>query len=184
MRIISGTVKSTPTQWLSVLANIEPPHIRRQNAVLMVAEKIACNTNLSIHEYGVEKPRMKSRYLFLERVKSIKTQLRLKCNLPANGNLIKDVHSEQPGSSLPRRLSRIRTGQGRCNQLMHKWRRKEDPRCDCGAEAQTMHHIVNECGNRRFTGTLEDIHAATDEAVLWLDRLEVGNLTSTTKIIN
>jgi len=56
---------------------------------------------------------------------------------------------------------------------MHKWRLKEDPRCDCGAEAKTMHHIVSECGNRRFIGTLEDLHATTEEVVIWLDRLNV-----------
>jgi len=101
-----------------------------------------------------------------------------KCNLRINGNLVKDVHSEQPGSSLPRRLwtrlNRIRSSQGRCNQLMHKWRLKENPRCDCGAEAQTMHHIISKCGNRRFTGTLENLHAATDEGILWLVRLDVN----------
>jgi len=68
MRIISGTVKSTPTQWLPVLANIEPSHIRRQNAVLRIAEKIACNTNLPIHEYRFQNPRLK---LFLFRMKKI-----------------------------------------------------------------------------------------------------------------
>jgi hypothetical protein len=57
---------------------------------------------------------------------------------------------------------------------MYKWRLKEGPRCYRGAEAQIMHHIISECGNRRFTGTLEDLHAAMDEAVLWLDRLNVN----------
>lgn len=101
MRIISGTVKSTPMQWLPVLANIEPPHIRRQNAVLRIAKKIASNTNLPIHEYRDETPRLKLRHPFLERVKSIKAQLGLKPsrwqeewkrNLHINENLIKDLH--------------------------------------------------------------------------------------------
>jgi len=69
MHVISGTVKSTPTQWL--------------------VEKIVCSTNLPIHEYGVEKPRLKSRHPFLERVKSINAQLHLKpFNGKKNGNAI------------------------------------------------------------------------------------------------
>ena len=35
MRIITGTIKpSTPTQWLPVLSNIAPPHLRRLQALL------------------------------------------------------------------------------------------------------------------------------------------------------
>lgn len=33
MRIVTGTIKSTPLHWLPVLSNIVPPHIRRQVAV-------------------------------------------------------------------------------------------------------------------------------------------------------
>lgn len=62
MLIILGTVKSTKTQLLPVLPHIELPHIRRQNAVLTIAEKIACNTNLPIHEYEVKNPRLESRH--------------------------------------------------------------------------------------------------------------------------
>jgi len=34
MRVINGTVKSTPLQWLSALVNIKSPHIRRKNAIV------------------------------------------------------------------------------------------------------------------------------------------------------
>jgi len=68
MRIISRTVRSTPTQWLPVLADIELSHIKTQNAVLRAVEKIASYITLPIHEYGVGKPRLKSRHPFLERV--------------------------------------------------------------------------------------------------------------------
>lgn len=53
------TVQSTPLQWLTVLAIIEPPHIRRSNTALNDAEKIARNTALPTHEDGVVKPRLK-----------------------------------------------------------------------------------------------------------------------------
>lgn len=38
LQINTGTVKFTKVQWLPVLANIEPPHIRRQNSVFQIAE--------------------------------------------------------------------------------------------------------------------------------------------------
>jgi len=59
-------------------------------------------------------------------------------NFPINGNLIKDVPSVQPGSSLPRRLwNRICKGQSRYNyladaQVMIK---------DVTADTQTMHIV-------------------------------------------
>lgn len=34
MRIVTGTLKSTPTPWLHVLANIAPPDLRRQQAAV------------------------------------------------------------------------------------------------------------------------------------------------------
>lgn len=39
MRTISGSVKSTPLQWLSVMANIKPPKIRRKEALVKIIEK-------------------------------------------------------------------------------------------------------------------------------------------------
>jgi hypothetical protein len=29
--------------------------------------------------------------------------------------------------------------------VMHRWRFVESPACDCGAEEQTMRHIVDDC---------------------------------------
>jgi len=39
MRIVSRTVKSTPTQWLPVLTNILPPSLRRKEALLRTTIK-------------------------------------------------------------------------------------------------------------------------------------------------
>ncbi|CAI6345569.1 unnamed protein product [Macrosiphum euphorbiae] len=50
MRIISGTVKSTPTEWLPVLCNILPPHIRRKKAACREWSKYLSNTSLPLHQ--------------------------------------------------------------------------------------------------------------------------------------
>ena len=40
MRLISGTLRSTPRPWLPVLSNIEPPALRRKAATDKLVEKI------------------------------------------------------------------------------------------------------------------------------------------------
>ena len=40
MRLISGTLRSTPLPWLPVLSNIEPPALRRKAATDKLVEKI------------------------------------------------------------------------------------------------------------------------------------------------
>ena len=41
VRLISGTLRSTPLPWLPVLSNIEPPALRRKAATDKLVEKIA-----------------------------------------------------------------------------------------------------------------------------------------------
>jgi len=43
MRLISGTLRSTPLPWLPVLCNIEPPALRRKAATDKLVEKIVKN---------------------------------------------------------------------------------------------------------------------------------------------
>jgi len=50
MRIISGTVKSTPIEWLPVLCNILPPHIRRKKAACREWSKYLSNTSLPLNQ--------------------------------------------------------------------------------------------------------------------------------------
>jgi len=40
MRLISGTLRSTPLPWLPVLSNIEPSALRRKEATDKLVEKI------------------------------------------------------------------------------------------------------------------------------------------------
>ena len=48
MRIIYGTIKSTPTVWLPVLCNIAPPELRRNQATAKLLFKIKSN-RVNIH---------------------------------------------------------------------------------------------------------------------------------------
>ena len=49
MRIVSGTIKSTPTEWLPKLTNIAPPPLRRQHSLLREYNKVLLNDQLPLH---------------------------------------------------------------------------------------------------------------------------------------
>jgi len=49
MRLISGTLRSTPLPWLPVLSNIEPPALRRKAATDKLVEKIFKHDSWPIH---------------------------------------------------------------------------------------------------------------------------------------
>jgi hypothetical protein len=39
----------------------------------------------------------------------------------------------------------IRTGHGKCNNMLFHWNIPENPSCECGAEKETIQHIVEKC---------------------------------------
>lgn len=71
------------------------------------------------------------------------------------------------------RLDRIRTWQGKCDELIHKWKFRESPECVCGASVQSMQLIILDYQSRRYDGGLEDFTKMTPETVAWLDSLNV-----------
>lgn len=56
---------------------------------------------------------------------------------------------------------------------MHKWKIRDSPESDCGANIQSMQHLIMDCQLRRYDGNLEDFIKVTPEAVDWLDNLDV-----------
>jgi len=49
MRIITGTISSTPLHWLPILSHIAPPYLRRQHILKREYTKIMSNDELPIH---------------------------------------------------------------------------------------------------------------------------------------
>lgn len=136
MRLISCTVKSTPTQWLPVLSNIPHPHLRRQRALLHTWTTCKLDKNLPIHQIiANSRPtkRLKSRN------QAWRTAIELanhnfqvtecwktdwnKAN-PDKHHIISDISNITSGQNLPHKewttLNRLRTGHGPCNYMMHK----------------------------------------------------------------
>ncbi|XP_030760805.1 uncharacterized protein LOC115885916 [Sitophilus oryzae] len=50
MRIISGTIRPTPTIWLPTLSNIAPSNLRRAHALVREFNKIMNNPQLQVHD--------------------------------------------------------------------------------------------------------------------------------------
>lgn len=188
MRTITGTLKSTPTQWLPVLANIAPPHLRRLNILQNEYKKIEQNPNLPIHKdlTSIEITRLKLRNPALRTAASLRTtdfsiDSRWKTdwnnNKPNKGLPVEDPTVAVDGFQLPRatwaKLNRIRTRHGRCASSLFQWGLAESAGCECGAESQTVEHIVQECPARRYPGPPTDFIKLTPDAVSWLEQLDV-----------
>ena len=184
MRIISGTIKSTPTQWLPVLCNIAPPGIRRSEASCKLWDKLAQRTDLPIH-FDIQQPppsRLPSRNpiwktSFDRASIEDKWQKAWQENKIKNGHLIENPSQRLFGMNLNRKgwstLNRFRTGHGRCREMEHKWGRRENSLCDCG-EVQTMNHLVKECRLGHCPGGLEALNQGVDGAVEWM--LKMGSI--------
>ena len=182
MRIITGTIRSTPLHWLPVLSNIVPPHIRRQIAVTKSWEKFHSYPNdFPIISYIPDSriARLKSRKPlwindFLYNNRSDKEVWRSEwnsCNIFKKG-LITDPSEKVPGFNLPRKiwctLNRLRTGHGRCNSFLFKWNSIESPSCECGEEEETIEHLVTSCSIYKFEYGFEAIHSVSDSFLRWI----------------
>ncbi|XP_060518350.1 uncharacterized protein LOC132697064 [Cylas formicarius] len=187
MRLISGTIKSTPTQWLPLLSFIPPPELRRQNALLKTFKKIQNNPNLPIQNEiaNANRNRLRSRNpptRTAEELRANDFQLNNQWSNIQNEAIpaIRDmpgISTTPPGFGLPRKvwstLNRIRTGHGDCADFRYKWDQIQRPECDCGAERQTIQHITTECPIRRYDGDPEDFLYATPATIEYIYNLDI-----------
>jgi len=132
MRLISGTLRPTPLPWLPVLANIEPPALRRKAATDRLVAKASAHESWPLH-HDISNPpqlRLPSRkplWRALEPI-DIKSQWResWKSASVVNTHLVDDPTIRQPGFALPRQhwslLNCYRTGQGHCSACRKKWK--------------------------------------------------------------
>ena len=187
MRTVSGALRPTNINWLPVLSNIEPPQIRRDRATLLEYKKAQQLTDrVPIKEILREPPmsRLKSRRPFvieaarlanLNQTEQETWEQSWIQGVPPGHDLVTDPTCPQPGFTLPRRqfvtLNRLRCGQARCAESLHRWGVIASPACPCGESHQTTRHIVEECPLTAFPGGLQRLHQAGPDAVEWLSRL-------------
>ncbi|XP_042856735.1 uncharacterized protein LOC122243293, partial [Penaeus japonicus] len=153
-RTITGNLKTTPLPALYRLSGISPPEVRRETIACTERSKQLSDT---MHPHQEVAKRLKSRRSFtaLAGLPNITPQsYRLsKWNEidPHTTNVALPDPSEclPPGTELPRvqwvTLNRARAKVARTGDNMVKWGHSVNPECPCGAEIQTMEHIMSSC---------------------------------------
>ena len=73
----------------------------------------------------------------------------MECGVVRLRTFIPDTGTHPPGMTFPRiawvRLNRLRTGVGRFRSCLCKWGMSSSAACECGAEEQTVDHVVLQC---------------------------------------
>jgi len=86
--------------------------------------------------------------------------------------LIPDTGTHPPVMTIPRkawvRLNRLRTGVGRFLSCLYKWDMASSTACECGAEEQTVDHVVLQCPIHRPPHGLHGLTVLDDETSEWL----------------
>ena len=86
--------------------------------------------------------------------------------------LIPDTGTHLPGMTLPRRawvrINRLRTGVGRFRSCLYKWGMASSAACECGAEEQTVDHVVLQCPIHRPPHGLHGLTVLDDETTEWM----------------
>jgi len=130
MRLISGTLRSTPLPWLPVLSNIELPALRRKAATDKLVQKIVKHDTWPIQPDILRPPllRLTSRKLFWLDLQPVDIKSRWRHNWKlaqvVNSHLVCDPTIRQPGFDLLRQqwspLNRFCTEQGHCGACRRK----------------------------------------------------------------
>ena len=184
MRVISGAIKCTRTEWLPVLCNIVPPDLRREAATLRLLQatenipNLPLNTDLQNHP----RHRLPSRRPIWHNPPDQQFSpaevwsARWNAADVPNKHLVDNPNQRLPGMELPRGLwtllNRFRADAVPSRSLLHRWGLRQSPQCECG-ESQTANHIVEECVRTRFPGGLAELSKAKEEAATWLETLNL-----------
>ncbi|KAL1117882.1 hypothetical protein AAG570_004195 [Ranatra chinensis] len=182
MRMIAGVMKSTPKEWLPVLSHIQPPNLRRINALIGEYNKIQQNQNLPIHEDvgDANQSRLISR-IARTAIAAMDEEFSLIGSWQQEWFAKQNISTpyithEPPGFHLPRKswleLNRVRAQRGRCAYAMHKWGKAPTSFCECGAIG-AVRRIVEECPRTAYSGKPEDFLTATPESIAYLKSLNV-----------
>ena len=188
MRIFSWTLRSTPTKWLPVLSHIIPPGLRHKAALLREYKRAQDNPQLPIHQDANKscRGRLRSRKPTTGTAKELLAdhfdpldswERRWMDNRPPQSRNLPCIRMKPPAFEQPRKtwtaLNRIRTNHGICADSLYKWGRTQSAGCDCGAEKQTVRHMVMECPDMAYGGSFSDFLMATDSAIDYIVNLNV-----------
>ena len=164
LRMVTGCLKPTPTEYLPVLPGIPPAELRCKAATLSLARQ-SLEPGHTLHNYfnrPLTKRRLKSRKPFVIEAQGLQAQNtdapiwihntwkeNWTKNISRFHSFVTVVRPLPAGHELSRsawvRLNRLRTGIGRFGSLMYRWGLTTTAVCDCGAEQQTPDHLLYQC---------------------------------------
>ena len=189
MRITSGCLKSTPTQWLPVTSAIAPPHLRREEAT----QRWVSNLENSQQEIPLQKilrdapttSRLKSRKPFYKAkiddfnlTEAWREEWR--SNTPKGGESIADPSLQLPGFKTSSRkewvtANRLRTRHAKTAVNMHRWGQIDSPLCPrCKEAPQDTDHLVLHCPETRLEGGYQSVNNSNDDFKAWIKSKNVG----------
>ena len=195
LRIVTGCLRLTPTDYLPVLSGIQPAELRRMEATLFLAHLGSLDPDYILHgllsgSSDTRQMRLRYRRPFVPAARNLLDNLarlgirasewtKHKWNaeycenasrLPA---FVPETGARPVGMSLPRvawvKPNRLRTGVGRFHSSMHKWGLAPSPNCECGASEQTTDHVLTACSIHRTPHGARDLTVSNDETRCWLN---------------
>ena len=197
LRIVTGCLRPTPTDYLPVLAGIQPAELRRLGATLSLAYGGSLDPGHILYEllagftHGYRE-RLKSRRPFVPAARKLLqhlTELDIRaaqwtdfkwnteyseCSSDLRAFILRS--STRPtGMGLLRsscvRLNRLRAGVGCFQSFMHKWDLAPTSNCECGAAEQTAEHIILTCPVHRAPTGIRGLTVLDVDTRCWLNTI-------------
>ena len=188
LRIVTGCLRPTPTDYLPVLSGIQPSELRRLGATLFLTHRGSLDPNHIL--YGLlsgssdtRQVRLRSRRPFVPGARNPLDNLaRLGIRASEWTNhkwkteycaFVPGTNARPVGMGLPQaawvKLNRLRTGVGRFHSFMHKWGLAPSPNCECGASEQTADHVLTACSIHQAPYGARGLTILDEETQCWLN---------------
>ena len=197
LHIVTGCLRPTPTDYLPVLAGIQPAELRRLGATLSLAYRGSLDPGHILYEFLAGsthgyRERLKSRRPFVPAARKLLQDLTEMDIRAAQWTDFKwsteysecssDLRAFIPRTStrpmamgMPRsswvRLNRFRAGVGCFQSFMHKWGLAPTSNCECGAAEQTAEHIVLTCPVHRAPTGIRGLTVLDVDTRCWLSTI-------------
>jgi hypothetical protein len=173
MRIITGCLKPTKTEYLYQLAGIAPPEVRRSVASDRERQRVQYDCRHPMHLHSPVPARLKSRNSFAKRTvaldEGVENARIERWWDSCTDQLLPPSECLAPGAChgwpVWRTINRARTGCARTLTNLHRWGYEGDSRCACG-ETQDLDHCFS-CPLLGNWVTQQDLVMANDLAVQW-----------------
>ena len=195
--IVTGCLRPTSTDYLPVLAGIQPAELRRLGATLSLAYRGSLDLDHILYELLAgssdgHRERLKSKRFFVPAARKLLqdlTELDIRAAQWTDfkwsteySECSSDLRAFIPRAStrpmrmgLPRsswvRLNRFRAGVGRFQSFMHKWGLAPTSNCECCAAEQIAEHIILTCPVHRAPTGIRGLTVLDVDTRCWLSTI-------------